>query len=198
MCSRTCIMASLLFLTPICFTSSSAVAQSRSQRRTVVQAGSATLEVMINGQGEPILFIPSRGRSVDDFDDLTKQLVGAGYQVILPEPRGVGGSTGPLEGITYHDLASDLAATIKSVTGRPATVIGVIGHDFGGRIARTLASDYPHLVKQMVLIGAAGKIQRSPEVDRLTTRFWETALSPQDRLAVLRQTFFAPGNDASG
>jgi len=74
----------------------------------------------------------------------------------------------------------------------------VIGHDFGGRIARTLASDYPHLVKQMVLIGAAGKIQRSPEVDRLTTRFWETALSPQDRLAVLRQTFFAPGNDASG
>jgi pimeloyl-ACP methyl ester carboxylesterase len=138
---------------------------------------------MISGQGEPILFIPSPGRSVDDFDDLTKQLVGAGHQVILPEPRGIGGSTGPLEGITYHDLASDLAATIKSVTGRPVTVIG---HDFGGRLARTLASDHPHLVKQMVLIGAAGKIRRSPESDRLTTRFWETALSPQDRLAVLR------------
>lgn len=171
----------------------SAVAQSQAPRRTVVHAGSTSIAVTISGQGEPILFVPSRGRSVDDFDDLSKRLVGAGYQAILPEPRGIGGSTGPLDGITYHDLASDLAVTLESVVRRPATVIG---HDFGGRIARTLASDHPRLVKQVVLIGAAGKVRRSPEMERLTTRFWETALPTEDRLAVLRQTFFAPGNDA--
>jgi pimeloyl-ACP methyl ester carboxylesterase len=159
-----------------------------------VHASSATLAVTISGQGDPILFIPSRGRSVDDFHNLSNRLVAAGYQAILPEPRGIAGSTGPLENITYHDLASDLAATIQSVVGRPATVIG---HDFGGRVARTLATDHPHLVKQVVLIGAAGKVRRSPEVERLTTRFWETSLPPQDRLAVLRRTFFAPGNDPS-
>jgi pimeloyl-ACP methyl ester carboxylesterase len=158
-----------------------------------VHAGSTNIAVSISGQGEPLLFVPSRGRSVDDFDDLSTRLAGAGYQAILPEPRGIGGSTGPLEGITYHDLASDLAATIQSVAGRPATIIG---HDFGGRIVRTLASDHPGLVKQVVLIGVAGKVRRSAEMERLTKMFWETPLSTEDRLALLRQTFFAAGNDA--
>jgi pimeloyl-ACP methyl ester carboxylesterase len=194
MYSRTRVkLAGLLFLCPVCLVFMSAVAQSQAPRRTVVHTGSRSLAVTISGQGEPILFVPSRGRSVDDFDNLSKRLVGAGYQAILPEPRGIGGSTGPLEGITYHDLASDLAATIESVVGRSATVIG---HDFGGRIARTLASDHPRLVKQVVLIGAAGKVRRAPEMERLTTKFWETALPREDRLAVLRQTFFAAGNDA--
>jgi pimeloyl-ACP methyl ester carboxylesterase len=171
-----------------------ASAQPGPGRHLVVRAPSAVVQVTVTGNGDPILFIPSRGRSVDDFEYLSKRLIDAGYQTILPEPRGIGGSTGPLEGITYHDLASDLAATIQSVVGRPATVIG---HDFGGRIARTLASDHPRLVKQVVLIGAAGRVRRSPEVERLTNQFWETALSVEDRLALLRQTFFAPGNDAS-
>jgi len=158
----------------------------------IVHAGSATIAVTIIGQGEPIVFIPSRGRSVEDFDALSNRLVKAGYQAILPEPRGIGGSTGPLADITYHDLASDVAATIESVVGRPATVVG---HDFGNRIARTLASDYPRLVKQLILLSAGGMVPRSPEIEKLTTRFWETALSPEDRLTAIRRIFFAAGND---
>src|SRR5205814_10089222 len=60
----------------------------------------------------------------------------------------------------------------------------------------TLASDQPGLVKQLVLLGAGGLVPRSSEVERLTTRFWETALSREDRLAAIRQMFFAPGHDA--
>src|SRR3954468_21093388 len=143
-------LAGLLILTPMWPVLTSAIAQSVAPRRNVVHAGSATIAVTMRGQGEPVVFIPSRGRSVEDFDDLSKRLVDAGYEAILPEPRGIGGSTGPLEDITYHDLASDYASTIQSVVGRPVTVIG---HDFGGRIARTLATDHPRLVKQVVLIG---------------------------------------------
>jgi pimeloyl-ACP methyl ester carboxylesterase len=87
--------------------------QPASQRQTV-QAGPARLEVTIKGRGEPVVFIPSRGRGVEDFEDLSTRLVSVGYQAILPEPRGIGGSTGPLDGITYHDLASDVAAVIES------------------------------------------------------------------------------------
>jgi pimeloyl-ACP methyl ester carboxylesterase len=186
-------LAGLLLVVPICYAPEAAVAQPGPARREIVRAGPATLQVTVSGKGEPIVFIPSRGRSIDDFDNLSKRLVESGYQVILPQPRGIGGSTGPLEGITYHDLASDVAATIQSLVGRAATVIG---HDFGGRIARTLASDHPRLVKQLVLLGVAGMVPRSPEVERLTKRFWETALSREDRLAAIRQTFFATGNDA--
>ena len=148
--------------------------------------------VKINGEGEAIVFIPSRGRGVEDFDALSNRLVKAGYQAILPDPRGIGASTGPLKDITYHNLASDVAATIKSSVGRPVTVIG---HDFGNRMARTLASDEPTLVKQLILLSAPGVVPQSPDVEKLTTLFWETTLSREERLMAIRKAFFAPGNE---
>jgi pimeloyl-ACP methyl ester carboxylesterase len=162
------------------------------QQRQTVQAGPATLQVTITGRGEPIVFIPSRGRGVEDFDDLSTRLVQAGYQAVLPEPRGIGGSTGPLDGITYHDLGSDVAAVIQSVAREPVTVVG---HAFGTRVARTLAADRPDRVKQLILLAAAGAVPRSAATEAATTRFWETPLSPADRLETIRQVFFAPGND---
>jgi pimeloyl-ACP methyl ester carboxylesterase len=171
-----------------------AAEQPAAEHHQFVKAGPATLQVTIRGRGDPIIFIPSRGRGVEDFDDLSKRLVQAGYRAILPEPRGIGGSTGPIEHITYHDLASDVAATIESIVAGPATIIG---HAFGNRIARTLASDHPGLVKQLILLSAGGVVPRSPEIERVTTRFWETDLPPQDRLMTLRRAFFASGNDAT-
>ena len=185
-------IALVIFAALICDVPEAAVAQSERIRHEIVRAGPATLQVTIRGKGEPIVFIPSRGRGVQDFDALSNRLSQAGYQVIMPEPRGIGGSSGPLKDITYHDLASDVAATIESLVGRPATVVG---HDFGNRIARTLASDYPRLVKQLILLSAGGMVPRSPEMEKLTTRFWESALSQEDRLTAIRQIFFAAGND---
>jgi pimeloyl-ACP methyl ester carboxylesterase len=187
--------ASVLLLTAILSKPGVAVAQSGPPQRQIVRAGPATLQVTIKGEGEPIVFIPSRGRGVEDFEDLSSRLVQAGYRTILPEPRGIGGSTGPLEGVTYHDLAADVAATIQSVVGRPATVVG---HAFGSRVARTLASDHPDLVKQLILLAAAGTVPRSAAIEQVTTRFWETALSPEERLTAIRQMFFAAGNDPRG
>lgn len=129
------ILANIIFIVP-----GAVLAQSELTRREIVRAGPGTIQVTIRAKGEPIVFIPSRGRGVEDFDALSNHLAQAGYQVILAQPRGIGGSTGPLKEITYHDLASDVAAVIESLAGRPATVIG---HDFGNRVARTLASDYP-------------------------------------------------------
>jgi pimeloyl-ACP methyl ester carboxylesterase len=169
-----------------------AIAQSDPPRRRIVRAGAATLQVTIKGRGEPVVLIPSRGRGVEDFDDLSDRLAQAGYQVILPQPRGIGGSAGPLTDLTYHDFAADAAATIRSIVGRPVTVIG---HAFGTRVARTLASDYPDLVKQLILLAPAGPVPRSPTIADVTTRFWETALASEERVTAIRQMFFAAGND---
>jgi pimeloyl-ACP methyl ester carboxylesterase len=139
---RTTIKAALVLA--VVFNVLMVAAQSAPTRSRIVHAGSATIAVAIIGQGEPIVFIPSRGRGVEDFDALSHALVRAGYQAVLPQPRRIGASTGPLKDITYHDLASDVAATIEPVVSGPVTIIG---HDFGNRIARTLASDHPALVK---------------------------------------------------
>ena len=167
-------------------------AQNTSPRRQIVRSVAATIHVALKGSGEPVVLIPSRGRGVEDFDDLSARLAQAGYQAILPEPRGIGGSTGPLDAITYHDLASDVAATIQSVARQPVTIVG---HAFGSRVARTVAADHPNLVKQLILLAPAGAVPRSVAIERITTRFWETTLDPEDRLAAIRQAFFAAGND---
>ncbi len=169
-----------------------AEAQAGAESHEVVRAGPATLEVTIRGQGDPIVFIPSRGRGVEDFDDLSRRLVQAGYRAILPQPRGIGGSTGPLEEITYHDLGDDVAATIESLVGASAAIVG---HAFGGRVARTLAADHPSLVKRLILLAAPGKVPRSPEVEEVTNRVFDEALKKEERLPAIRRAFFASGND---
>lgn len=159
----------------------------------IVRAGPAAVLVTVRGQGDPIVLIASRGRGAEDFDDLSARLVRAGYQAILPQPRGIGGSTGPLDGITYHDLAGDIAATIRDVAGGPATVIG---HAFGGRVARTLAADHPSLVKRVILLAAAGPIPRSADIGEATDRVFDATLSRENRLPAIQRAFFAKGNDA--
>jgi hypothetical protein len=62
----------------ICDVPDEAVARSELTRREIVRAGPAILQVTIRGKGEPIVFIPSRGRSVKDFDALSNRLEQAG------------------------------------------------------------------------------------------------------------------------
>ena len=69
----------------------------------------ASLKVRTAGAGRPVLFIPSLGRGMEDFDALSRALARRGFLSILPEPRGIGGSTGPAPA-TLADLADDASA----------------------------------------------------------------------------------------
>ena len=93
--------------------------------------------------------------------------------------------------ITYHDLAADVAATIKAVVNGPVVVIG---HAFGSRVARTSSADHPKLVTRLILLAPAGAVPGAAAIESLTTRFCETQLPREARLALLQRTFFAPGN----
>jgi pimeloyl-ACP methyl ester carboxylesterase len=114
----------------------SASAQLSAGRQENVRAGEATIHVTIRGQGEPIVFIPSFGRGAEDFDDLSRRLAPAGFQAIVPEPRGIGGSTGPMDVLTLHVEAADTAAVIQSLAGGRAIMLG---HAHGNGVARMVA-----------------------------------------------------------
>jgi pimeloyl-ACP methyl ester carboxylesterase len=131
--------ASLVVIVAVLAEANGLIAQSDSQPPQTVQAGPARLQVTIKGRGEPIIFIPSRGRGVEDFEDLSTKFVQAGYQAILPEPRGIGGSAGPLEGITYHDLASDVAAVILG-RGDIVETAGCVAHRARGPVSGGLSA----------------------------------------------------------
>lgn len=155
----------------------------------------------VQGKGPVIVLLPSLGRGATDMEELALPLCDAGYRVLRPEPRGHGGSTGPLEGKTLHDWAGDIAAVIRSETDAP---VWVVGHAHGNWIARTLASDHPARVRGLILLaGSAGKVPKGtqalpipPEVRAMIERCAEPGLPDRERLEALQRVFFAPGNDA--
>ncbi len=184
----------VVLVLPALFPARIVYAQSVQEQHRIVKNGTARLQVTVRGRGTPIVFIPSLGRSVQDFDDLSRRVEKSGYKVILPEPRGIGSSTGPLEGITLHDLASDVAAVIRAFNGGPAIVVG---HAHGNRVARAVATDYPRLVKQVVLLAAGGLVPMSKQTQEAFGRVFNPTLPKEERLAAIKLTFFASGHDAT-
>jgi pimeloyl-ACP methyl ester carboxylesterase len=168
--------------------------QATSERHEVVKNGTTPSRVTLRGAGSSIVFIASLGRGVEDFDDLSRRLVRVGYRVLLPDPRGIGASSGPMEGLTLHDLAADVAAVIRAAGGGPATVVG---HAFGNRVARMVATDHPSPVNRVVLLAAGGTVEMSPTVRAAFLQVFQMTLPKEERIRAIGQAFFAPGHDAS-
>ncbi|MFY2835856.1 alpha/beta fold hydrolase [Achromobacter xylosoxidans] len=163
------------------------------ERVTVLPGNGARIEVLVQGQGPALVLLPSRGRGQEDFDDLAALLAQAGYRVLRPEPRGIGGSSGPMKDITLHDFGNDMAAVIRDVAKQPVVMIG---HAFGNWVARTTGVDHPDLVRGVVIVAAAAKkypAGLSEHVDRSA----DLSLPDAERLKSIQYAFFAPGHDAS-
>jgi pimeloyl-ACP methyl ester carboxylesterase len=162
----------------------------------IVTTGLGSIETYLDGDGDgpDVVILPSYGRdSGADFDSFTAALVGAGYRVLRPQPRGIAGSTGPMTGATLYDLGGDIAKVIDKLGNGPAVVLG---HAFGNFVARTVATDHPDKVAAVVLAAASGR-RVPPKVNSAPFRAGDPALSKDDRLAALQLAFFAPGHDPS-
>ena len=68
-------------------------------QHVMVTRGDARLEVLTQGEGPTIVLLPSLGRGATDFDPIAKRLADAGFRVLRPQPRGIGQSTGPWQGV---------------------------------------------------------------------------------------------------
>ena len=160
-----------------------------------VANGPAHLRVRVAGSGPVLCLLPGLGRPSEDLDPFAAKLVAAGYRVAQPDPRGSGGSTGPLENLTLHDLAADVAAVIEALdTGNAVTIIG---HAFGNRIARTVAADRPDLVETVVLLGCSGKVQPTPAIAE-AIRLAQAVDTPHDvRAKAVRAAWYGPGREIS-
>lgn len=162
-------------------------------QRFTVAAGPAHIVVHAFGNGPRIVMMPSLGRGAADFFDIAQRLADAGYRALCPEPRGLGGSTGPLTGITLHDFANDIAAVIKHDGGEPTVVAG---HAFGNFVARTMGADHPQLTRAVVLLAATHTWPLAQDLRDSINKCHQMELPEQERLKHLQHVFFAPGNDA--
>ena len=157
------------------------------------------IEVAAEGRGPLIVMLPSRGRGAEDFDDVANELVKAGFRVLRPQPRGAALSLGPMQDLTMHDLARDIAVVIRNAgDGGPAIIVG---HAFGSWVARMTAIDHPELVRGVVMAAAAAKaypvgFPGAKELSEAVQKSGDFALPTSERLKYLRLAFFAPSSDA--
>jgi len=167
----------------------SASAQERT--RTLVTYDNVQIDTIAEGKGPLIVLLPSRGRDSEDYDAVAAGLAREGFRVLRPQPRGMLASKGPLKEISLHDLARDVATVIERENAGPAVIVG---HAYGNWVARMTAVDHPKLVRGVVLAAAAAK-KYPPRLSALVSKSADMSLPEPERLAVIQELFFAPGND---
>lgn len=160
--------------------------------------GSVTIHYSVEGEGHPVIMLPSLGRGPADFDELAGLLVERGLRVLRPVPRGSSKDDPPAA--TLHDYAADIAAVICEE--RLSDVV-LAGHALGNLISRTVAVDFPELVRGVALLAPspgkapAGGASIPEDILQSVYESGNLTLSDEERLVHLRKAFFAPGNDAS-
>lgn len=146
-----------------------------------------------------VVLIPSAARGGDDFteafgSDLAVRIAERGYQVITVWPRGflsVPDDSAP----SLQLLAADVAAVLDEYGETiPAAVVG---HAFGQRIGRMLATDRPDLVERIVLVAAGGQAPVPPVILQDLFFLGLNMGTEDERIAALDRIFFAPGNDSA-
>ena len=167
------------------------VAETRRTSEMVTQ-GDVTIETYVEGSGPAIVMLPSTGRDgAEDFDRVAARLAEAGFKVLRPQPRGIGRSAGPMQGISLHQLGDDVAMVIRRLGDGRAVIVG---HAFGHFVARMTAVDHPKEVRGVVLAAAAASTY--PAVAHAPRVAGNLKLPDAERLAALELAFFAPGHDA--
>ena len=157
----------------------------------VVRHDNVTIEYVAEGQGPLVVVVPSLGRDAIELAPLAERIAAAGFRVVRPRPRGFGRSTGPLEHLTLHDFARDIAAVIEHERAGPAIMVG---HAYGHFVAKMTAVDFPRLVRGVALVAATQK-NMDPEVRRWNAIASDPTRPEAERLKYLQLVFFAPGHD---
>jgi pimeloyl-ACP methyl ester carboxylesterase len=76
-------------------------------------------------------------------------LAEAGYHVVAPDLRGYGASDKPPRGYDAPTLAADVAGIVRALGERDAVIVG---HDWGGHLAWSVAALHPAVVRRMVVL----------------------------------------------
>lgn len=136
-------------------------------RRYEVPGGPlAALEVTTTGDGSPVVLLPGFTGSKEDFRAVVAPLAGAGHRALAYDQRGQFASPGPDDpgAYTVEALAGDLLALIDVLDAGP---VHVVGHSFGGLVARAATLKRPEAVRSLVLLCSGPAALTGPRVEML-------------------------------
>lgn len=126
--------------------------------------------LVIRGQGPPVLLLHGWGASVDLFESTIAGLAPR-YTLIAPDFPGFGRTPAPPSGWSVGDYT---AWTISLLDELDIGSCAVVGHSFGGRVAIKLAAEWPERVTGLVLADAAGIKPKRTIAESIAVRKFKT------------------------
>lgn len=131
----------------------------------IAVAPQETLRVVIQGEGEPVVFIPSLLGSAYGCRHLTAPRVARGYRTVVVEPLGHGGSDRPRD--ADYSLAAQAERVRAALDTLGITSAVIVAHSIGSSIALHLAARYPERVQALVSIeGGIAEFAMCPQLKR--------------------------------
>ncbi|MDZ7728766.1 MAG: hypothetical protein U5Q44_11540 [Dehalococcoidia bacterium] len=109
-----------------------------------VDADGARLDVTLRGEGPLVVMHPSLGRGAADFAALAESLAAAGYRTAAMIPSGSPRAPARLDASPCTRLRRGRPRRHPGARQRAAHLVG---HAYGNRVMRCLASDHPDLVR---------------------------------------------------
>ncbi|OVE79396.1 hypothetical protein BVY01_02540 [bacterium I07] len=158
----------------------------------MIQVDETNVEVHVRGKGPAIVLLPGNGGAASQYETFAPLLAANGYQTVAISVRGASKTTGPLENLTLHDYAADVAGVIETLKIVPTHVLGRAG---GNRVARCLATDRPELVKSVILVAAGGLVPGDPKAIAAMKGWGEATLPESERLAAFQSSMLSPATD---
>jgi pimeloyl-ACP methyl ester carboxylesterase len=117
-----------------------------------ISANGTRFHIAENGDGPLVLLLHGFPQFWWTWRRQLSTLASAGYRAVAVDLRGFGGSDKPPRGYDLITAASDAAGLIRSLGEANAVVVG---HDWGGMIAWTMAAYFPKVIRRLGIVGAA-------------------------------------------
>jgi pimeloyl-ACP methyl ester carboxylesterase len=114
-----------------------------------VSANGTRFHVAESGDGPLVLLLHGFPEFWWTWRQQLESLSQAGFRVVAPDLRGYGGSDKPPRGYDLVTAASDAAGLVRSLGEANAVVVG---HDWGGLIAWTMAAYFPKVVRRLAVV----------------------------------------------
>ena len=138
-------------------------------RHVALAAGDLACHDVGPQPGAPVagtaVFVPGYTGSKEDFALLAAPVAEAGYRYVAVDQRGQFESKGPDDPAAY--TVDALAAELVELLGVLDGPVHVVGHSFGGLVARAAAIAAPEAFASLVLLGSGPAGIAGPRVDRM-------------------------------